>query len=202
MLAKLRRASDGFVRNGRETANDGGKQQASFKLNPALYGFEIVVASSNNGAVENVTLELPQRDKIDETWLPDADYFAELGELLTGKPAWGLISGALGSKARRTKFVNGYFYGQRPFGGKDKENSEAEVDADVGSDEEISNAVDDLFSTAPVVAEGDDGHEDHDDAPSESKNVPKGFLGWLKRKLKSTRPAPPKNDKPCGGGLS
>ena len=123
VLATLYRASDGFMSNGREEANDGGKPQACFKLNPALYGFEIVVASSNNGAVENVTLELPQRDKIDESWLPEAEYFAELGELTSGKPAWGLISGALGSKARRKNFVDCYFYGQRPFGGKDKTDS-------------------------------------------------------------------------------
>lgn len=178
-LAKLRRASDGFVSNGRETANDGGKQQVSFKLNPALYGFEIVVASSNNGAVENVTLELPQRDKIDESWLPEAEYFAELGELITGKAAWGLISGALGSKARRTKFVDRYFYGQRPFDSEEKEDSEAEDEPDVESDEEINNAVDALFSSPSTVAEGDEGSDDHDDTPPEEEKGPQGFLGWL-----------------------
>jgi hypothetical protein len=115
MLAKLHRASDGFTNNAKEEGNDNGKPRTSFKLNQVLYGFEIVVASSNNGAVENVTLELPQRDKIDESWIPEAEYFAELGGLVSGKPAWGLISGALGSKSRRNKFVNGYFYGQRPF---------------------------------------------------------------------------------------
>lgn len=175
-LSKLCRASDGFVSNGREAANDGGKQQACFKLNPALYGFEIVVASSNNGAVENVTLELPQRDKIDESWLPDAEYFAELGELVSGKPAWGLISGALGSKARRTKFVDRYFYGQRPFGSDDKTDPEAEDETEL---EELGDVMNALFS-APSTAEEHLGvSEEQADAPPDKEEGPKGFLGWL-----------------------
>lgn len=178
-LAKLRRASDGLMSNGREETNDGGKPQACFRLNPALYGFEIVVASSNNGAVENVTLELPQRDKIDESWLPDAEYFADLGELTSGKPAWGLISGALGSKARRKKFVDCYFFGQRPFGGKDKATSEAGEDADVESDDEIENTVDTQFSDFSTSEESDGGNDDHDNNPPEKDKGPQGFMGWL-----------------------
>lgn len=175
-LAGLRRASDGFASNGREEANDGGKPQACFKLNPALYGFEIVVASSNNGAVENVTLELPQRDKIDESWLPEAEYFAELGELTSGKSAWGLISGALGSKARRKKFVDCYFYGQRPFGGKDKADSEAEDDPDVESDEEIDNTIN---AQSSALEQSDGGNDDQDDVLPEKEEGPQGFMGWL-----------------------
>jgi hypothetical protein len=111
VLASLDKASQAFLQNGRETANDGGRERAAFQLDPRLFGFEMVVASSNNGAVENVTLELPQRDKIDPSWLPDAEYFSELGELTSGKPAWGLISAALGSKAKRTQFVERFFHG-------------------------------------------------------------------------------------------
>jgi hypothetical protein len=177
VLSKLSRASDGFASSGREDANDGGKQQACFKLNPALYGFEIVVASSNNGAVENVTLELPQRDKVDESWLPEAEYFAELGELVSGKPAWGLISGALGSKARRTKFVERYFYGQLPFGSDD--NVTPETEDDVELDDEFSDVLSDLFS-APSTAEANPGtNEDNADAPADEEEKLKGFLGWL-----------------------
>lgn len=176
-LSKLRRAADGFVSGGREAANDGGKRQACFKLNPALYGFEIVVASSNNGAVENVTLELPQRDKIDESWLPEAEHFAELGELVSGKPAWGLISGALGSKARRTKFVERYFYGQRPFGSSDKVNSEAEDEAEL--DDEFGDVLNALFSTPSTVEENPGTGEDHAEAPANEEEGPKGLFGWL-----------------------
>lgn len=178
-LSKLRRASDGFVSNGREAANDGGKQQACFKLNPALYGFEIVVASSNNGAVENVTLELPQRDKIDESWLPEAEYFAELGELVSGKPAWGLISGALGSKARRTKFVERYFYGQRPFDSDNKADSEAEDEDEAELDDEFGDILNVMFSTLSTEEENPGTNEDHAGAPAEKEDGPKGFLGWL-----------------------
>ena len=176
-LSKLRRASDGFVSNGREAANGGGKQQACFKLNPVLYGFEIVVASSNNGAVENVTLELPQRDKIDESWLPEAEYFAELGELVSEKPAWGLISGALGSKARRTKFVERYFYGQRPLGSDDKADPETKDEAEL--DDEFGDVMNVLFSTCSTAEENHDASEEHADAPPDQEEGPKGFLGWL-----------------------
>ncbi|MEQ7770952.1 AAA domain-containing protein [Xanthomonas hortorum] len=179
-LAKLRRASDAFASGGREAANDGGKQQYSYKLNPALYGFEIVVASSNNGAVENVTLELPQRDKIDESWLPEAEYFAELGELVSGKPAWGLISGALGSKARRNKFVDRYFYGHLPFGSEDKAAAEVEDETEVEPDEEVDNIVEALFSTPSAETEhADDTENQSEDAPPEEEKGPKGFWGWL-----------------------
>ncbi|MEL3926335.1 AAA domain-containing protein [Aeromonas enteropelogenes] len=176
-LSKLRRASDGFISNGREAANDGGKQQTCFKLNPALYGFEIVVASSNNGAVENVTLELPQRDKIDKSWLPEAEYFAELGELVSGKPAWGLISGALGSKARRTKFVERYFYGQRPFGSDDKADSEAEDEAEL--DDKFGDVLNALFSKPSTAEENLGASEDNAEPPADKEEGPKGFFGWL-----------------------
>lgn len=174
VLAGLRRASDGFAGNAREASNDGGKEQIAYKLNPSLYGFEIVVASSNNGAVENVTLELPQRDKIDDSWLPEAEHFADLGELITDKAAWGLISGALGSKARRTKFVDRYFYGKRPFAGPDRADSNRQSsDKDETDEEDVAQA---LFAGPATVAETDGVQ-----APSQQKNPPEGLMAWLGR---------------------
>ncbi|MCS7550506.1 AAA domain-containing protein [Pseudomonas aeruginosa] len=175
VLATLRRASDGFASNAREASNDGGKEQVAFKLNPSLYGFEIVVASSNNGAVENVTLELPQRDKIDESWLPEAEHFADLGELITDKPAWGLISGALGSKARRTKFVERYFYGQRPFAGPDCVDSNGEASEEAETDDE--NVAEALFAS-PATAANTDGEQA---LSQQQKKAPEGLMAWLGR---------------------
>jgi hypothetical protein len=183
-LAKLRRASDGFQKDAREAANDGGKQQVSFKLNPKLFGFEIVVASSNNGAVENVTLELPQRNKVDESWLPEAEYFAELGELITEKSAWGMISGALGSKTRRTRFVDRYFHGRRPFKRGDKTASEADGEPD----EEVQDVVVAMTSGPSTVSESDEGGHDPDDAQSENDDEPQGFNGWLNQQVEFNKP--------------
>lgn len=114
VLASFEKASDAFLQDGREVASDGGTGRTTYALHPDLLGFEIVVASSNNGAVENITLELPQQDKIDASWLPQAAYFSELGGLVSGQPAWGLVSAALGSKAKRKQFVERLLDGRRP----------------------------------------------------------------------------------------
>lgn len=177
VLASLDRAAHAFVTDGREVANDNGRDQTAFRLIPALFGFEMVVASSNNGAVENVTLELPQRDTIDASWLPGIDYFADLGELTTGKPAWGMISAALGSKAKRTRFVNRFFYGEapsKPDAPKKADEADLEIAAALAQDEDLYVA--ELEQLQGTVEEN---------TPS-SAPVPKGFLGWLTEQSKVT----------------
>ncbi len=178
-LAGLARASDAFVDAMPEKMGDGTDAQNVYKLNPALLGFEIILASSNNGAVENVTLELPQRDKIDPGWLPDADYFSDLGELVSGKPAWALISAALGSKARRNTFISRYFYGTPPSKPKagsavdDKNDWMTAQDAEALEDEQEANE-----------AESDEVPDDAEEP------TPRGFLGWLKTQADVVRTTP------------
>lgn len=123
VLAQLERASDAFEMDGMETANCGGHERRVYRMKPMLFGHEIVVASSNNGAVENITKELPQRSRIDPRWLPDADYFGELGTRTSGEVSWALISAALGSKSRRSQFISRYFYGPPSTGANDDASS-------------------------------------------------------------------------------
>ena len=82
-----------------------------------LMDFAIVVASTNNAAVENVSLELPVRDKaLDASLWPEhgLDHFAHTATAALrlepgateGERAWGLMAARLGRASHRRRFVN------------------------------------------------------------------------------------------------
>lgn len=85
------------------------------RLHPDLAGFEIVVASANNGAVDNVTKEIPAREAVDDRW-HHADYFADTAtNMLDGdQQAWGTLAAQLGNARNRRTFVNRFWWGDRP----------------------------------------------------------------------------------------
>lgn len=98
------------------------------ELHPSLRGFEMVIASSNNGAVENISLEIPWKhpDVIAKEFQPAADYFTDIAtELLNErtndarrsqeprKQAWGLVSAKLGNSKNRAAFVSTALYGDK-----------------------------------------------------------------------------------------
>lgn len=106
-----------------------GYQRVIHRLRPELTGFELVVASSNNGAVENVTLEIPSGGAIDAAWRGRAqgiDYFTELAERAMSAArsattdteadepdAWALVAARLGNKKNRKDFVNAVWWTER-----------------------------------------------------------------------------------------
>lgn len=85
-------------------------------IDKKLKDFGIVVASSNNGAVENISMALPVEDAIDAAWRAECEYFAEAATYLISKedkkkkgkteniPAWGLISAKLGNAENKNDF--------------------------------------------------------------------------------------------------
>lgn len=86
-----------------------------YQLDDSLKGYEILVASNNNTAVENITLELPNAKDVKSdrtrTALFDIDkeeeiYFTLLADAInTAKKNWGLISVRLGKKENIRKFL-------------------------------------------------------------------------------------------------
>ena len=78
-----------------------------WQLDPSLLGHEIVVASTNNAAVENISKELPRSSEIDTRY--DLDYFSEIASNVIDGNAWGLGSAVLGNKTNRTKFFDEFW---------------------------------------------------------------------------------------------
>ena len=101
-----------------EPVYDSDEKALYFRLNDELQGFEMVVSSCNNGAVEILSKELSQLKSIGDykgeidyfkfiaTRLLSADEKTEFGEKsFISKPAWGLFCVALGSKQNKSNFV-------------------------------------------------------------------------------------------------
>jgi hypothetical protein len=121
-LAALPEAADAFTETV-HTWNTGGKNPAKVpQLRPELTGFEMIVASANNAAVENVTVEIPGEEAIAERWREDADYFKDIAtRVLRSSPrqgdeaptAWGIVAAKLGKKANRSQFRNAFWFDEQ-----------------------------------------------------------------------------------------
>ena len=91
------------------TAPDGSRR-AVRSPRRELTGFEIVVASSNNNAVENITRELPGLGAIGDSWQGEAHYFGEQATTFLGEPAWGMVAAPLGNAEKRGEFRNRFWW--------------------------------------------------------------------------------------------
>ena len=134
VISQLRSVSDAFgaavIINGDLTIRP---------LKNELLGHEIVVASANNGAVQNVTQELPALKKVDSDWFAkqskvDYRHFSSIAScVLNPTPridalshnddenvnderieAWGLIASVLGNMKNRSVFVSALWHEQDP----------------------------------------------------------------------------------------
>jgi hypothetical protein len=80
-----------------------------YHLDPRLKGFEMVVASSNNKAVENVSAEVPALGAVAEDE-PDLRYFKTVSDVLFERETWGLCAAVLGNKENRNRFRNIFWW--------------------------------------------------------------------------------------------
>lgn len=123
-LAALARPEDAFTSTThRWTAGDG-HSRAVRQLRPELTGFEMVVVSANNAAVENVTAEIPAQAAIHSRWHDKADYFADIATEVLAEvdaekdgdskvQAWGLIAARLGNKRNRSAFHSAFWFDKK-----------------------------------------------------------------------------------------
>ena len=101
-LAKFKKPEDAFSHAGQYTIGQGFRHV--YAADERLRGHEILVASSNNKAVENVSRELPELDQIEQTRAPE--YFRTIADNITGEPesCWGLAAAVLGNSGNRFEF--------------------------------------------------------------------------------------------------
>lgn len=79
-----------------------------YSLDPTLKGYEVLVASSNNKAVENVSAELPGKQAVADD--ANLSYFQPLSDALLERSTWGLIAAVLGNAANRGKFRKTFWW--------------------------------------------------------------------------------------------
>lgn len=110
-MAKFDDPEAAFERSG-EKLRAGASWIHLYRLNPTLRGFEMVVASSNNKAVENVSAELPNLSAIAED-APELRYFKTLSDAFQpAEPSetWGVIAAVLGNMQNRSRFKQVFWW--------------------------------------------------------------------------------------------
>jgi AAA domain len=105
VMAGMSDPAAAFIASGQHAQAGNGRFQI-YRLDPTLRGFEILVASSNNNAVENISAELPGAGAI-ATDAPTLRFFKTTSDALQTSrrnSTWGLIAAVLGNMANRTHF--------------------------------------------------------------------------------------------------
>jgi hypothetical protein len=79
------------------------------RIDTAIKGFEMLITSSNNKAVENVSAELPGLQAVAED-APELRYFTSLSDLLINRDSWGLIAAVMGNAMNLNNFRQKFWW--------------------------------------------------------------------------------------------
>ncbi|MDR9780386.1 DEAD/DEAH box helicase [Rhizobium redzepovicii] len=125
VLSSLKVARDAFDGSPRRVTFTDRSTASISALIPGLAGFEMVVASSNNAAVENISRDLPKRSSIART--SSLQYLQTVAhkiacqkdngaavKLSDGDRPWGLIACALGNSRNRRAFKERFAFMEIP----------------------------------------------------------------------------------------
>lgn len=89
-----------------------------YRLADSLLGHELVVASSNNKAVENISREIPSIEAVADDFDPPLRYFSGISDLILGEgrgkvaegSSWGLAAAVLGNSSNRHSFRQDFWW--------------------------------------------------------------------------------------------
>jgi len=89
-----------------------------YELDSKLKGYEILITSSNNKAVENISAELPALTAVSSE-CPELRYFKSMSDQLHKKETWGIIAAVLGNGRNKNIFQQTFWwdknYGMRTY---------------------------------------------------------------------------------------
>ena len=165
---------DAFVHSGQKMKM-GNAFVHLYRLDKRIKGYEMIVASSNNKAVENVSAELPGIEAIasDSTSLR---YFKTVSDGLLQRETWGTIAAVLGNSKNRSDFRQSFWWDDDAGFRRYLMQAAGQPQLLV---EETSNGT---RQRPPHVVVNEDAPEDHDEASRRWKKARQNFQ-------KSTRSA-------------
>lgn len=124
-MAEFDDPTDAFTPSGEKLSFGGNAFFHLYRLAPELKGHEVLVASSNNKAVENVSRELPAAKAVGRP-VGELSYFKSISDLVHGPrdtaaegddmsgpdpvETWGLIAAVLGNAGNRAAFQQRFWW--------------------------------------------------------------------------------------------
>ena len=109
-MASFEQPSDAFSRYVANVVEVDGRRLGYYPVAPEIRGFEMLVVSSNNKAVENVTAELPDMGAIAEDAVSLRYLKTVSDSVLRPRKTWGLMAAVLGSGANRRAFRESFWW--------------------------------------------------------------------------------------------
>ena len=108
ILCKYQDPEEAFQHSGQKIRKGGGFVHL-YTLDEKVRGYEMLVASSNNRAVENVSAELPASEAVASD-TADLRYFKTTSAAMLGRDTWGAIAAVLGNAKNRGDFRQKFWW--------------------------------------------------------------------------------------------
>jgi hypothetical protein len=147
-----------------------------YRLAPSLRGFEVIVASSNNKAVENVSAELPNLDAIAAD-AADLRYLKPISDAVHRSETWGMIAAVLGNAGNRGRFRQAFWWDE-DLGLNSYLSAAAGVPIQI---EEIEPETGEVHYRTPRIVDAERPPTTHDEALERWRRARKRFQDALER---------------------